>query len=53
MKDGQLFHIITYGQGNMPPYAVQVTQDDRWKIIAYIRSLQAKDAAAADREGNE
>lgn len=53
MKDGQLFHIITYGQGNMPPYAVQVTQDDRWKIIAYIRSLQANDAAAADREGNE
>lgn len=53
MKDGQLFHIITYGQGNMPPYAVQVTPDDRWKIVAYIRSLQEKDAAAAVREGND
>ncbi len=53
MKDGQLFHVITYGQGNMPSYAAQVGPEDRWKIIAYIRSLQEKDAAAAEREGNK
>ncbi len=44
MKDGQLFHIITLGQGNMPGHAVQVSREDRWKIIHYIRSMQA-DAA--------
>lgn len=42
MKDGQLFHIITYGQGNMPAYAAQVSPDDRWKAILHLRSLQEK-----------
>lgn len=40
MKDGQLFHVVTRGQGNMPPHAVQVAPDDRWKVALYIRSLQ-------------
>ena len=41
MKDGQLFHIITLGQGNMPGHAAQVAREDRWKIINYIRTMQA------------
>ncbi len=40
MKDGQLFHIITYGQGNMPANAGLLSQDDRWQVIVYLRSLQ-------------
>lgn len=44
MKDGQMFHVITRGQNTMPPYASQVERDDRWKVIGYIRSLQAKPA---------
>lgn len=40
VPDGRLFHIITYGQGNMPPYASQVDRDDRWKAILFVRSLQ-------------
>jgi mono/diheme cytochrome c family protein len=40
MKDGQIFHLITLGQGNMPPHAAQVSPDDRWKAALYIRSLQ-------------
>lgn len=39
-KDGQMFHIITYGYKNMPSYAAQVDRDDRWHVIAYIRQLQ-------------
>ncbi|MBU2444787.1 MAG: cytochrome c [Bacteroidetes bacterium] len=42
MKDGQMFHIMTYGQGNMPSLASQVSTNDRWKIILHIRSLQEK-----------
>lgn len=42
MKDGQMFHIMTYGQGNMPSLASQVSNNDRWKIILHIRSLQEK-----------
>jgi mono/diheme cytochrome c family protein len=45
MKDGQMFHVLTYGQGNMPSYAAQLSREDRWKVIAYLRSLQAKGVA--------
>lgn len=41
MKDGQLFHILTYGQNNMPSYASQLSRDDRWNVILYVRTLQA------------
>jgi mono/diheme cytochrome c family protein len=39
MKDGQMFHIITFGQGNMPPHAAQVSREDRWNDM---RSLQQR-----------
>jgi hypothetical protein len=41
MRDGQLFHVITRGQGNMASYAVQVRPEDRWKAILHVRALQA------------
>jgi mono/diheme cytochrome c family protein len=47
MRDGQLFHVITYGQGNMPPYAAQVSAEDRWNVVALLRSWQRKAAPAA------
>ncbi len=40
IKDGQMFHILTYGQNNMPSYASQISRQDRWDVIAYVRSLQ-------------
>lgn len=40
MKDGQLFHILTYGQGSMSSMAPQLDRDRRWDVINYIRSLQ-------------
>jgi len=42
MKDGQIFHIVTYGQLNMPPLAMQVARLDRWRVMKYIRTLQDK-----------
>lgn len=47
LKDGRLFHILTYGQKNMPSYASQVSEDDRWKAILYVRSLQRPAPVAA------
>ncbi|MCP5115548.1 MAG: cytochrome c [bacterium] len=41
-KDGQMFHIISYGQGKMPAHASQISREDRWKVISYIRTLQSK-----------
>ncbi len=57
MKDGQIFHMLTYGKGNMPSHAAQVPRGDRWKVILYVRQLQAnakaelaKAEAAAEAE---
>lgn len=40
MPDGQMFHVLTRGQGNMASYAVQVAPEDRWKAILHVRALQ-------------
>jgi mono/diheme cytochrome c family protein len=40
IKDGQIFHILTYGQKNMPAYAGQLSPEDRWNVIAFVRALQ-------------
>lgn len=40
LADGQIYHIITFGQQNMASHASQVERDDRWKLVSYIRSLQ-------------
>ena len=40
LPDGQLFHIITRGQNKMGSYAAQITPEDRWKVIHFVRSLQ-------------
>jgi mono/diheme cytochrome c family protein len=41
MKEGQMFHVLTYGQNNMPSYASQLSRDDRWNVILYLRTMQA------------
>jgi mono/diheme cytochrome c family protein len=46
MKDGQIFHVLTYGQNNMPSYASQLSREDRWNVILYLRTMQEAAAAA-------
>jgi mono/diheme cytochrome c family protein len=38
--DGSIYHVITEGQNVMPSYASQISRDDRWAIIHYLRVLQ-------------
>lgn len=45
---GQFFNIITNGIGGMPDYSQQISVDDRWKIVAYIRALQLSQNATLD-----
>lgn len=42
MRDGQLYHLMAYGQGNMPSYAAQISADDRWRIVLRVRQLQQR-----------
>lgn len=39
-EPGMFFQHITKGLGVMPDYAQQISPEDRWAIIAYIRALQ-------------
>lgn len=41
MKDGRIYHIITYGQGVMGSYGGQIPNpEDRWAIVSYVRTLK-------------
>jgi mono/diheme cytochrome c family protein len=40
MPDGQMFHVLTTGQGRMPSVAPQLSAEDRWCAILYVRQLQ-------------
>ena len=37
---GHFFDAITNGWGAMPSYAPQISVQDRWAIVAYVRALQ-------------
>jgi mono/diheme cytochrome c family protein len=39
-KDGQLYQVITMGQGTMGAYASHIPQQSRWQVVNYIRHLQ-------------
>ena len=46
---GYFFDVMTNGFGIMPDYASQITPQDRWNIVAYIRALQlSQNATTAD-----
>lgn len=40
MADGELFSVISKGVRNMPAYGKQISEIDRWAIVAYVRALQ-------------
>jgi mono/diheme cytochrome c family protein len=42
---GHFFYVMTNGYGAMPDYASQLTPEDRWAVVAYIKALQLSQAA--------
>ncbi|HMK04486.1 MAG TPA: cytochrome c [Ferruginibacter sp.] len=45
-SDGRIFYVMTYGQNTMGSYASQLSREQRWKIVKYIRTLEPKAATA-------
>lgn len=43
--DGNIYNVMTNGQNVMPSYAKQISRDDRWAIVNYIRVLQRAENA--------
>lgn len=42
LPEGKMFHTLTYGKGAMGSHASQLTKEERWKVIAYVKTLQKK-----------
>jgi cytochrome c5 len=47
-NDGEIFHVITNGRRSMPAYKFQVTAEDRWAIVAYVRALQRTSSSTVE-----
>ncbi|HET56257.1 MAG TPA: DUF3341 domain-containing protein [Ignavibacteria bacterium] len=39
-SDGRIYHVIAEGQNVMPSYSTQMTREEKWATILYIRALQ-------------
>ena len=46
LPDGQMFDVITNGQGLMAGYRWPIPPSDRWAIVAYVRALERERSAA-------
>ena len=63
-EDGRYYQVVSQGFGVMPSYAAELTVEERWAVVAYVRALQlsqrarleqasAEDRAQLEREGTE
>jgi len=46
-SNGRYYHSIMYGKNLMGSYTDKLSHDERWQVIHYIRSLQAKEKKLA------
>ena len=55
-RAGYFFDVMTNGFGQMSSYATQITPEDRWAVVAWVKTLQAsqnmpREFLAKDDEG--
>jgi mono/diheme cytochrome c family protein len=48
MTDGHIFDVITHGVRNMPSYAAQIPEADRWAITLWVRVLSKSQGATIE-----
>lgn len=48
LSEGKIFHSITYGKNLMPAHASFLSQEERWKLVYFIQTLQGPKTAATD-----
>jgi mono/diheme cytochrome c family protein len=42
VPDGEIYHVISIGQGVMQEHGSIIKPDDRWRIVMYVRQVQNK-----------
>jgi mono/diheme cytochrome c family protein len=40
LEDGRIYYTIAKGKNAMPSYAADLTEDERWSVVHYVRVLQ-------------
>lgn len=48
ISEGKMFHSITYGKGLMGAHASQLNQEERWKLVHYIRTAFMNESMVAN-----
>tara|TARA_B110000046_G_scaffold25332_3_gene24833 strand:- start:24584 stop:25204 length:621 start_codon:yes stop_codon:yes gene_type:complete len=46
LSEGHIYHAIMYGLNAMGPHSSLIRESDRWKIVAYVQTIQGKDPLA-------
>ncbi|TDK49561.1 c-type cytochrome [Algoriphagus formosus] len=42
LPEGHIFHVITKGKGRMGAHGSQITPENRWKIVSYVKQVIQK-----------
>ncbi len=42
LPEGKMFHTLTYGKNLMGSHASQLTVDERWELVMYVKKLQGR-----------
>jgi len=50
--DGDLFYKLSHGKGGMPGFSSQLSEEERWNVISYIRTFH-KDYVPAGGNGSD
>ncbi len=48
LSEGHIYHTIMFGLNAMGPHSSLIRENDRWKIVAYVQTLQGKDPLAKE-----
>lgn len=51
LKAGHIYHTIMYGLNAMGSHASQVNEEERWKIVLYVQSMQGNTKVAEAAAG--
>jgi len=49
VPDGYIFQVVTQGFGLMPSYASELSPEERWAVVTYVRALQLSQHATLDQ----
>ena len=52
-EDGRYYQVLSQGFGVMPSYASQLTVEERWAVVAYVRALQLSQRAKPEQASPE